>query len=539
MSTTTEGVSTTTEAASTTTEAVGEGARPAHEFSHKWMATITVTLGMIASIMASTMINVAIADIMGAYGVGQDRVHWLLTGFLTATTVCMLLNAWFMQNLGPRNTFIIASVLFAISSIMGQMAPTFEAVLLARVVQGGCAGLIQPLGLYVIFMAFPPHERGKAMGMFGFGVMIGPAIGPMVGGVIVDVVDWHFVFTGALPFMAIGALMAARYLPGRSANMPRARLNWMSFLLVATAVSMFLNGISSGQRDGWSSVTVLSLLLISALATLAVIELESRTRHPLLNVRLFTHRTFLVTALVGFIFGAGMFGTFYLMPVFVRTVQGFTGTKTGLLLLLVNLPSFPMYPIAGWLSQKVKAVYPIVAGLLLFGISSYALSFIDVNSGFWWMAGWGSLAMIGLALIMPALSAVALQDLEPDLLPYGAGTLTFIRMMGGAMGVNTLAIVLETRTARHADFFAATQTSETGATAELLYPVVELLARQGLTYSEQWSYAYIYLGRMIAGQADSLSFQDAYMVLTIGFAFAIVVSVLTLSGERSIGERVS
>jgi hypothetical protein len=135
--------------------------------------------------------------------------------------------------------------------------------------------------------------------------------------------------------------------------------------------------------------------------------------------------------------------------------------------------------------------------------------------------------------------AVGLQDLEPDLLPYGAGTLAFVRMLGGAMGVNCLAIVLETRTAWHADYFAATQTSETGATAEVLYPIVELLARHGLTYSEQWAYAYIYLGRMIAGQADSLSFQDAYMVLTIGFAVAVVVSVLALSGERPIGERES
>lgn len=523
----------------TATEAAAPAARPAHQEINKWGATITVTLGMIATIMASTMINVAIADIMGAYGVGQDRVHWLMTGFLTATTVCMLLNAWFVRNLGPRNTFIIASVLFAISSIMGQLAPTFETVLLARVVQGSCAGLIQPLGLNVIFMAFPLHERGKAMGMFGFGVMIGPSIGPALGGVIVDVVDWHYVFTGALPFMALGALMAARYLPGRSDDLPKARLNWVSFLLVAGSVSMFLNGISSGQREGWSSVTVLSLLLFSALAAIAVIELECRTKYPLLNVRLFTYRTFLVTSLVGFIFGAGMFGTFYLMPIFVRTIQGYTGTETGLLLLVVNLPSFPMYPIAGWISHRFKAVYPIVTGMSLFGLSAFALSFIDVNTGFWYMGLWGSLAMIGLALIMPALSSVALQELDRDLLPYGAGTLTFIRMLGGAMGVNCLALVLDHRTARHGEFYAATQTAESGATADVLFPVMDLLAEHGLTYGEQWSMAYLYLGRMVAAQASSLAFQDAYMVLTVAFAVAIAITIVALRGAGAVGAMVS
>ncbi len=176
----------------------------------KWPATITVSLGMVATIMASTMINVAIADIMGAYGVGQDRVHWLMTGFLAATTTCMLLNAWFVRNLGPRNTFILASLLFTAASILGQVAPNFETVVAARIIQGACAGLIQPLGLNVIFMAFPRAERGKAMGVFGVGVMVGPAIGPIIGGFIVDAVDWDVVFTGSLPFMALGAVMATR-----------------------------------------------------------------------------------------------------------------------------------------------------------------------------------------------------------------------------------------------------------------------------------------------------------------------------------------
>ena len=294
----------------------------------KWPATITVILGMVASIMASTMINVAISDIMGAYGIGQDRVHWLFTGFLAATTTCMLLNAWFVRNLGPRNTFILASMLFTGASIVGQLAPSFETVVAARIVQGACAGLIQPLGLNVIFMAFPRSERGKAMGAFGVGVMVGPAIGPIVGGVIIDAVDWHFVFTGALPFMVLGAVMAIRYLPGRGMNIPRAPLNWLSFLLVACFVGLFLNGLSSGRRAGWDSVLVLSMFLAAGLAVIAFIEVESRTKHPLLNLKLFTIRSFAVTTLVGFVFGAGMFGSFYLLPVFVRTVQGYSGTQT-------------------------------------------------------------------------------------------------------------------------------------------------------------------------------------------------------------------
>ena len=504
----------------------------------KWPATITVILGMVASIMASTMINVAISDIMGAYGIGQDRVHWLFTGFLAATTTCMLLNAWFVRNLGPRNTFILASMLFTGASIVGQLAPSFETVVAARIVQGACAGLIQPLGLNVIFMAFPRSERGKAMGAFGVGVMVGPAIGPIVGGVIIDAVDWHFVFTGALPFMVLGAVMAIRYLPGRGVNIPRAPLNWLSFLLVACFVGLFLNGLSSGRRAGWDSVLVLSMFLAAGLAVIAFIEVESRTKHPLLNLKLFTIRSFAVTTLVGFVFGAGMFGTFYLLPVFVRTVQGYSGTQTGLLLLVANLPSFIMFPIAGWIAQRFRPVYPIATGMLMFGVSAFALSHVDQNTSFAYMAGWNALGMSALALVMPALSSAALQDLDAELLPYGAGTMNFIRMLGGALGVGSLAIILDTRMMFHSDALTATQTSPTGATGDLLAAVGDLLARGGVSAAEQLPYAYVYLGRVIAARADGMAFQDGYLVLSAFFSVAAACALI-LARSKAIGARVS
>lgn len=387
-------------------------------------------------------------------------------------------------------------------------------------------------------MAFSRAERGKAMGMFGVGVMVGPAIGPIVGGIIIDAMDWHFVFTGSLPLMVLGAVMATRYLPGRGADIPRAPLNWMSFLLVASFVGLFLVGMSNGRSAGWDSVVVLSMLLASALAFIAFVEVESRTKHPLFNLKLFTIRSFAVTTLVSFVFGAGMFGTFYLLPVFLRTVQGYSGTKTGLLLLLANLPTFAMFPIAGWIAQRVRPVYPIATGMLMFGVSAFALSYVDQNTSFAYMAVWNALGMSALALVMQALSLAALQDLNQDLLPYGAGTMNFIRMLGGAMGVSLLAIMLDTRMVFHADALTATQTAVTGATSDLLNGVTDLLAGGGVSAAEQLPYAYYYLGRMIAGRADSMAFQDGYRMLSAAFAVAALCTLI-LARSKAIGARVS
>ena len=499
---------------------------------HKWPAATAAMLGMMTTIMASTMVNVAIADIMGAFGVGQDQVHWLQTGFLSATTVFMLLNAWFVNNFGMKRTFLMATAAFTAAGVFGQLVPTFEGVIAARVVQGACAGTLQPLSLSVIFAAFPPEERGKAMGIFGVGTMLGPALGPLYGGIIIDNLDWRYVFTGAIPFMAIGGVLAYRYLPGRGEEVGKGRFNWVSLVLVVTAITSFLNGINHGQREAWDTPLTQSLLLVAALSTMAFIEVESRTKFPLLNVRLFTFRSFAVVTMVGFVFGVGMFGSFYLMPVFLRTVQGFTGTKAGLLLMYADAITFFVFPVAGWLVHRVKPVYPVAAGMFLFALSSAALSQVETNSGFWFLVGWTAVGRVGLGLAIPALTAAALHDLDKSLLSYGAGTMTFIRMMGGALGVNCLAMVIDTRTAHYSDVMATSQTTLTGTTDGFVDGVVGVLAERGLSSAEQLPYAMLYLNDVIEAQATALAFQDGYLMLAIAFSIATLLA-LSLAKDSS------
>ena len=512
-----------------------EGGAPG-AFPYKWPATCAVILGLTSTIMASTMANVAIADIMGTFGAGQNRVHWISTGFLSATTVSMLLNAWFVHNLGPRNTFLCAAAVFALASLMGQFAPTFEGVVAARVIQGAATGVLQPLSLSVIFTVFPVHERGKALGFFGIGVMLGPALGPIYGGLIIDLLDWRYVFAGPLPFMALGAALAARFLPRRSSAGPRARLNWTSLGLAALSITCFLNGVTSGQQVGWDSATVLLLLIVSAIAMLLFVEVELRTDRPLLNVRLFADRSFAVTTVVGFVFGAGMFTSFYLMPVFVRTVQGFTGTRTGTMLLLGELATFVVFPIAGWLVQRYNPAWPAAGGMLLFGLSSLALSTIDADTGFTTLILLIALGRIGMGFALPAVTAAGLQHLSPDMIAYGAGTMNFIRMLGGAMGVNCIAITLDLRSAHYFDRFVTTQQSLTGATRTLVDGIADRLGHGGVPPSERLPHALAYLQDVVAAGADALSFQDAYLALAVAFGLATLCA-LTLPKRAAAGQR--
>lgn len=524
---------------STATEAAaGPGSPPpaappaAVGAAEKWLATLTVMIGMMTTILSSTMINVAIPDIMGSFGVGQDKAQWMSSGFLAAMTCTMLLNAWFVQNLGVRNTFILAVVVFTAASIWGQTAEGFNTVVFARVAQGACAGLLQPLAMTVIFRSFPPAERGMAMGIFGMGVVFGPAIGPTFGGIIVDQVEWRFVFTAALPATLVAGLLGMRFLPGRDDDAPRARLNWVSFGLVCTAVAGLLTGIASGQRVGWDSVYVNSWLLVAALAAIGFVVVEFRTSNPIVQVRLFADRTFAVSAIVAFMFGVGMFGTFYLVPIMVQTIQGFTATKAGLMLMIAGLALVVVFPAAGRMAGRIPSGYPIATGLTLFAISSFAFAVVTSDTGFWYLAFWSAFGRLGLGLVTPSLNTGALAAVRPDLVPYGAGGLNFVRMLGGALGVNVLAVILEQRAEHHALGFKASQTGADPLTQEMFRELYRLLAEQGIVAIDATRIAYAYLGRTIGQKANMLAFQDCFMILAVAFMAATLAALLLTRKPR-------
>jgi len=501
-----------------------EDAGVAYLRERRWFATLTVNLSTIGSIMASTMVNVALPDIMGAYGVGQDTAHWMSTGFLSAQSVCLLLNAWLVSRIGPRRTYLLAIILFVAASLLGQTGANMGTVILARVLQGCAAGLLQPLALMVVYAAFPPHQRGIGMGIFGMGIVLGPALGPVIGGLIVDHFAWQYTFIGSLPVCILGGVLAFSTLPDRLGTASRRPFNWVSFALIVFALTVGLTSASNGQRLGWNDPSVVLGLVGALLAFLGFVIWEVLTTSPLLQVRLFTNPAFAISSCVGFIFGAGMFSSLYILPLFAQTVQNYTATKSGLMLMPAGLILLVVFPIAGRLAQH-SSRGPIIAGLACFGLSNFLLAGGDVNTAFWTVAILTAVGRVGLGLIMPALNLQGLRTLPSDLMPYGAGTLNFVRMMGAACGVNAVSLVLDRGLDRHFALLRATQTEANAMTQEFLLRMNQYLDAAGLAGSERLAAMNGYLRQVIEHQANALAHQDGFWFIGILFLAAIVPAI--------------
>ncbi|WP_222837430.1 MDR family MFS transporter [Marinobacter sp. F3R11] len=489
---------------------------------YKWFITLTVMLGTLSMTMAATIVNVAIPDIMGNFGIAQTKAQWLSTGFLAAMAAFMLLSSWVLQTFGMKGAYIGAMVLFMIAAVLGGVSLHEDMVILSRILQGAMAGIIQPLAMTVIFRVFPPEQRGLGMGVYGLGVVLGPAVGPALGGFMVDWLSWRAVFFLPLPACLAGIMFALFFAPARGSEDRMQPFDWTGFTLLCAALGLLLWTLSNGQRLGWGATEILSCGIGALVTSVVFVVWEWHSPRALLAVRIFANPGFAASCLVAFCYGAGLFGSTYLVPLFVQEIQGFSASASGLLLIPAGLAMGLMFPVAGRLSDLYPAPLLIALGATLFAWSCWSLAVIDVYTLPWVIVGWVALGRIGLGLGMPALSTGSLNLLPPHLLSQGAGANNFSRQLGGAMGVNVLAVVLEWRSVGHAAVIAETQTMGNEMTREWLSVMHDSYTAAGASADQIHSLALRQLGEVVWFQGYSQGFQDSFLILALAFAFALI-----------------
>lgn len=491
--------------------------------SQRWVITVTVMLGALSAVLATTIINVAIPQIQGAFGMSQDHAQWLFSGTLAAVTAAMMLNAWLLDRFGQRNVFVGALVLFLGASVMGGFAPNESVLIAARIAQGAMAGILQPLAMYTLFRIFPVDQRGQAMGIYGIGIVLAPVFGPWVGGMLIDAFDWRYVFFMMTPISIIGILAGILYMPGREPSAGNKRLDWLGFMIMLTFMGCLLLGLSNGQREGWGSNYILGLLGSAALLLVVFLIWEARgAAHPLMDLRIFSNRRFAAASAVAFTIGLGLFGFTYLVPQFAQTIQSFTPTDSGLIMMPGGLALVVVFPLAGRLGDRLPPHQPVFAGLFGFAVCAFLMSRLDVNSSFWQIAMLILFGWVSIGFVNPPLNAGALRSLSAEQLGQGSGLINFFRQLGGAIGVNLLTVMVDRRTLFHSDMLTDWQSSANQATAEFLRLSRSLLAQGGAPEGLQQSGALDYLGKVVAAQASTMGFQDGFMIVAVLFSITLI-----------------
>jgi MFS transporter, DHA2 family, multidrug resistance protein len=489
---------------------------------YAWIAMTTVMIAMMAALLTGTIVNVAIPQIMGTFGIDQVTAQWLSTANLAASTVGMLMTFWMVQTWGLRTMMVVAMALFLFGSVLGGLSPNIEIMIFARIIQGVTAGMVTPLTMSVIFLLFPAKHQSVAMGISSIGAILAPALGPALGGGLIDSYSWRYVYFLGVPLSLLCIPLALAFLPGREGPRPKIPFDWLGVVTLSSAITWMLIALTKGEQEGWSSNIIIIYSVLSAVSWLVFIYWQITNTTPLLNVSLFKYQRFSVFAIIACVFGAGLYGSTYLIPVFLQIVQGMTPTESGLIMMPAGIVMGVIIPFCGRMADSFDPRVLISWGALFFFLSFYLMGDADANTGFWTFAWWMCIGRIGIGLAIPSMSMGAMRSVPMEYVTQASGILNFVRQLGGAYGVNLLSMVLARRTQFHVESLYSTQREDNMATTEMLMLLQQHLTQAGIAPVEQPELALQLLAQSLHVQATVIAFKDSFLIAAVVFILMLI-----------------
>jgi EmrB/QacA subfamily drug resistance transporter len=403
-----------------------------------------VAIGMILAILDATIVNVAIPTLGGDLHASISTIQWVMTGYLLAFASVIPLSGWASGKLGTKRVWLGALGLFLIASALAGAAWSVGALIVFRLLQGGAAGLLMPVGQTILAQTAGPQRIGRAMSVIGVPMLLAPIFGPVIGGAIVDQVSWRWIFFVNVPVGVVAIALAWRLLPDGERHTGR-RLDLLGLALLGPGLAAFLYGLSeAGQTGGFGARNALiGIVLGLALVALFVWHAQRRGRAALIDVSLLARRGFASAAGTNLLLGTALFGALILLPLYYQIVRGESPLATGLLLVPQGVGAALAMPVAGRLTDELGARIVIPTGIAVALAGTAAYTQVGAESSYPFLAG--SLFAIGLGLgstIMPSM-AVAYQSVPREDVPAATSMINITQRVAGSLGTALLAVVLQ------------------------------------------------------------------------------------------------
>ncbi|MBP7868462.1 MAG: DHA2 family efflux MFS transporter permease subunit [Firmicutes bacterium] len=468
-------------------------------------------IGTFMAVLDATIVNVALAKIMTTFGVDIEKVEWVATAYMLAFAVLLPTSSWIADRLGHKRTYVLALLIFTGGSALCGLAWDEDALIVSRVIQAIGAGCIMPVAMTIVAEIFPPQQRGQALGIWGIAGAASATMGPTIGGYLVDYIGWRSVFYVNLPVGIIGTalvLVVLREIPSRRAG----RFDLVGFLAMTVGLSGLLLALAQGQSKGWDSGYVRTCEGCAIIGLGVFVWWELRQREPLVDLSLFRSPGFSIINLIALIFGVGMFGSTFLLPIFLQNMLGYPALLAGLTLLPAGLVMGVVTPVAGRLSDRIGAKPLVMLGLAVMAFSMYLNSHINLQTSRETIYSWLVLRGIGMGLMFSPMTSLAL-GLVPRLRAgQASGLLNVIRQVGGSFGIAIFGTLLARRQLFHAVRYAEAITAQNLSALDLLHQMQGHFVSLGDAGGLASQKALAVLGAVVHREAATTGFSDCFLV---------------------------
>ena len=448
--------------------------------NRKWWTLAAVSFGLFMIMLDNTVVNVALPSIQRDLHVSIESLEWIVTAYALTFAALLITGGKLGDLYGRKLIFVIGIGIFTASSLACGLAPNAGFLIGARMVQGVGAALMNPASLSIITATFAPRERGQAIGIWAGVSAMALAIGPLVGGVIVETINWNWIFFINVPVGILGIVVSWLVIT-ESRDMSREQSVDIPGLVTSSLGLFALTyALIEGNQRGWSSPEILSLFVAAVVLLVAFVLVEHRQRLPMLDLSLFKSGTFAGANIVAMLVSLGMFGVFFFVSLFVQNILGYSAIQAGAIFLPMTILIIIVAPIAGRLSDRIGSRWLMGAGMTIVGISLLLYQRVGIGSTFWTLLPSLLLGGVGMALTMAPMTAAAMGAVPVDKAGVGSGVLNSFRQMGGSLGIALMGAIVASYISAPARSPEGAQQFVNGLHAALLVSAVITFAAAGV-----------------------------------------------------------
>ncbi len=488
---------------------------------NKWLITIAVMAGTFMEIVDTTVVNVALPHIAGSLASSEDETTWILTAYLVSNAVILPITGWLSALFGRKRFLMLCLALFTISSMLCGAATNLGMLICFRIIQGVGGGALQPISQAILLETFPVRERGMAMAIWGIGVIIAPIIGPVMGGWVTDNLTWRWAFYINLPVGILSLLLTFLFIfdPEYLKKQRAGSIDYWGLGLLVVALGALQIVLDKGEREDWfSSAFIFRLAIMAGAALIIFIYHELKTRHPVVDLRLFKERNYASGVTIMFFFGYVLYGSIMLLPLYLQTMMGYDATLAGWALAFGGIGSILIMPVVGRLTMVVDSRKIVFVGLMINAYAVYLMSQYNTDINFfhaWWPR---FVQGFGLGSTFVSLTTLTMSRISQEKMGNATGIFNLMRNLGGSFGIATATTLLSRRSQFHQSHLVEHLTPLSLPFSEWQHRLSQALPDLGSNW-QLWNAPQALAGlyNETLRQARMLAFCDDYHFFTIVF----------------------
>ncbi len=482
-----------------------------------WVAYLGAAIGAFMAVLDIQITNSSLADIQGTLGASLDEGSWISTGYLIAEIIVIPLTGWLGLVFGLKRYLLVNAAIFLVFSVLCGTATSLPEMILFRVGQGFTGGVLIPLAFTVMLMRIPPARRAIAGAIFGLTVTFAPAIGPTIGGWLTDNYSWHLIFyINVLPGLLLLG-MVAWGLDGAPMQLHRlARGDWFGIAAMAAGLGCLEYVLEEGQRKDWfGDDRIVLAAAVAAVSLTAFLVIELTRREPFIDLRLLTHRALGTASLVNFASGLGLYGSVYIMPLYLSRVQHYDALQIGLVQMWMGLPQLFILPFLPLVLKRFDSRLVIGFGLALFGVSCGMNAYMSPDTGIDQLKVSQLVRAAGQPFIIAPLSQMATVGISPAQAGAASALFNMMRNLGGSVGIAALGTVVDKREHFHFSMMAERITQNAGRTTERLRGMAHVVGSNTRALGE--------LANQVRSEAYLMAYSDGFAVIGVVLLLSLLV----------------